>query len=80
MSKHKLRYCGRKIKCCVLFLNPLKHPAVEKFAHAFAMDEVHGKAQFDGADFVQLRDLFGVQLPIEALQVVFDIVKICARQ
>ncbi len=73
MSKHKLRYCGRKIKCCVLFLNPFKHPAVEKFPDAFAMDEVHGKSHFNGADIVQLRDLFGVQLPIEALQVVLEL-------
>lgn len=54
-------------------LNPLEHPSMEKFADRFAMDEVHREAHLDGADFVQSRDVPGVEVPVEAFHVVVEL-------
>jgi len=44
-------------------LNPLEQPAVQKFMHFFATQEIQRETEFDVTDFIQMLDVFWVERP-----------------
>lgn len=61
----------------VLFARDLpKRPAVQEIMHFLAVKKIQRKAEFDLADFIQLRHLFGFKRPLQTIQVVLELRKL----
>src|ERR1017187_639027 len=53
--------------------NAFKHAAVEKLMYLLEPEKIRRKTKFDAAGFIQLRELFRIQRPLETMQVVLEL-------